>query len=67
MPRESNLEVKVGAFVVVAVIALVAFIFSISDFSALFQKGTTLKAVFQYGRARSWVLSQVLGLKNRAS
>ena len=48
MPRESNLEVKVGAFVLVAIIALVVFIFSISDFSSLFQKGTTLKAVFQY-------------------
>lgn len=48
MPRESHLEVKVGAFVLLAIAALVAFIFSISDFSSLFQKGTTLKVVFQY-------------------
>lgn len=48
MPRESNLEIKVGMFVVAALVCLVAFIFSISDFSALFQKGSSLRAVFQY-------------------
>ncbi|MBF0122441.1 MAG: MCE family protein [Candidatus Omnitrophica bacterium] len=48
MPRESNLEVKVGAFVVVAIIALVAFVFTISDFSALFQKGMAFRVTFQY-------------------
>ncbi len=47
MPKESNLELKVGAFVVTAFIFLSAFIFSISDFSA-FQKGENLKIVFGF-------------------
>ena len=47
MPKELNLELKVGAFVVIAVVALVGFVFSISDFSA-FQRGTTYTVVFKY-------------------
>lgn len=47
MPKESNLELKVGAFVVTAFIFLSAFIFSISDFSA-FQKGENLKVIFGF-------------------
>ncbi|HLD69974.1 MAG TPA: MlaD family protein [Candidatus Omnitrophota bacterium] len=47
MPKESNLELKVGAFVVSAFILLTAFIFSISDFSA-FQKGENLKVIFGF-------------------
>jgi phospholipid/cholesterol/gamma-HCH transport system substrate-binding protein len=47
MPKELNLEVKVGAFVVIAVVAIVGFVFSISDFST-FQKGTTYTVIFQY-------------------
>ncbi|MBF0569318.1 MAG: MCE family protein [Candidatus Omnitrophica bacterium] len=47
MPRESNLEVKVGIFVVAAIVTIVVFIFSISDFS-IFQKGSTFHVVFNY-------------------
>ena len=47
MPKESNLELKVGAFVVTAFILLTGFIFSISDFSA-FQKGENLKVIFGF-------------------
>lgn len=47
MPKESNLELKVGAFVVTAFIFLIAFIFSISDFST-FQKGENFKIVFGF-------------------
>ena len=47
MPKESNLELKVGAFVLVAFILLTAFIFSISDFSA-FQKGENFKSIFGF-------------------
>ncbi|MBF0619778.1 MAG: MCE family protein [Candidatus Omnitrophica bacterium] len=47
MPKETNLEMKVGLFVVAAVVCLVAFIFSISDFS-VFKVGTPLRVVFSY-------------------
>ena len=47
MPRESDLELKVGAFVVAAIICLVTFIFSISDFS-VFHGGTILRVTFSY-------------------
>ena len=47
MPKESNLEVKVGAFVVTAIVCLVIFIFSISDFS-VFRKGVIYRVAFQY-------------------
>ena len=47
MPKGLNLEMKVGMFVVIAVLALVAFVFSISDFS-VFQQGTTYTVIFQY-------------------
>ena len=47
MPKESNLELKVGAFVLAAFILLTIFIFSISDFSA-FQKGENLKVIFGF-------------------
>ncbi|HOW35141.1 MAG TPA: MlaD family protein [Candidatus Omnitrophota bacterium] len=47
MSKESNLELKVGAFVLLGIIALAAFIFSISDFSFL-EKGKRMKAVFGF-------------------
>ncbi|NTV29286.1 MAG: MCE family protein [Candidatus Omnitrophica bacterium] len=47
MPRESNLELKVGIFIVLAIACLVAFIFSISDFS-IFKGGRVYRAVFTY-------------------
>jgi phospholipid/cholesterol/gamma-HCH transport system substrate-binding protein len=47
MPRESDLEMKIGFFVVIAVVCLVAFIFSISDFS-VFRGGTVYHVVFGY-------------------
>lgn len=47
MPKESNLEVKVGAFVLAALVCLVVFIFSISDFS-IFKKGENYRVMFQF-------------------
>lgn len=47
MPKETDLEVKVGAFVVAAIACLVVFIFSISDFS-VFRKGAAFRIVYQY-------------------
>ncbi len=47
MPKEKDLEVKVGAFVLASIVCLVAFIFSISDFS-VFRKGVAYRVVFQY-------------------
>ncbi|MBF0331334.1 MAG: MCE family protein [Candidatus Omnitrophica bacterium] len=47
MPRESNLEMKVGIFVVAAIVCLVAFVFSISDFS-VFKKGDSYRVMFTY-------------------
>ena len=47
MPKESNLEVKVGAFVLVALVCLVGFVFSISDFS-IFKKGESYRVMFQF-------------------
>jgi phospholipid/cholesterol/gamma-HCH transport system substrate-binding protein len=47
MPKELNLEMRVGMFVFIAILALVAFVFSISDFS-VFQQGTTYTVIFQY-------------------
>jgi phospholipid/cholesterol/gamma-HCH transport system substrate-binding protein len=47
MPRESNLEMKVGVFVVASVFCLVAFVFSISDFS-IFKKGDGYRVMFTY-------------------
>ncbi len=47
MPKETNLEFKVGLFVLVALVALTVFIFSISD-SSVFEKGKTLRVVFDF-------------------
>lgn len=47
MPKEKNLEFKVGLFVLIALIGLSFFIFSITD-SPLFEKGKSLKAVFSF-------------------
>ncbi len=47
MPKVDDLEFKVGAFVAASVLALVAFVFSISDFS-VFQKGTQRTVIFQF-------------------
>ncbi len=47
MPRESNLEMKVGVFVMMATLCLVAFVFSISDFS-IFKKGDSYRVMFNY-------------------
>ncbi len=47
MPKESNLELKVGSFVLIALICLVWFIFSVND-TSIFEKGTSLKAIFGF-------------------
>ena len=47
MPKESDLEVKVGAFVLAAIVCLVGFVFSISDFS-VFKKGESYQVMFQF-------------------
>ncbi len=47
MPKESNLELKVGVFVIMALLLLAGFIFSISDFS-VFEKGQNLEVVFGF-------------------
>ena len=47
MPKESNLELKVGVFMLVALIALSVFIFSVSDSNVL-AKGKSLKVVFGF-------------------
>ncbi len=47
MPKESGLEFKVGLFVVISIVTLVAFIFSISDFS-IFKGGRTYRVMFNY-------------------
>ncbi|MEI6437945.1 MAG: MlaD family protein [Candidatus Omnitrophota bacterium] len=47
MPKESSLELKVGAFVVLALICLMGFVFAVSDFS-FFEKGDDYAAVFSY-------------------
>jgi phospholipid/cholesterol/gamma-HCH transport system substrate-binding protein len=47
MPKESNLEVRVGAFVLVAILCLVGFVFSISDFS-VFKKGESYSVMFRF-------------------
>jgi phospholipid/cholesterol/gamma-HCH transport system substrate-binding protein len=47
MPKESDLEVKVGAFVLAAIVCLVVFVFSISDFS-IFKKGESYRVMFQF-------------------
>lgn len=47
MPKEKNLEFKVGLFVLIALIGLSFFIFSITD-SPIFEGGKTFKAVFGF-------------------
>ena len=47
MPKEINLELKVGAFVLLAFVFLTAFIFSLSDFSA-FEKGVSMEVIFGF-------------------
>lgn len=47
MPKESNLEFKVGLFLLVAMAGLIVFIFSVSDSSVL-EKGKSLRVVFGF-------------------
>ncbi|MBF0387620.1 MAG: MCE family protein [Candidatus Omnitrophica bacterium] len=47
MPKESGLELKVGAFVVLALVCLLGFVFAVSDFS-FFEKGENYTAEFTY-------------------
>ena len=47
MPKESNLEFKVGLFVFIALAVLTVFVFSISDTSFL-EKGKTMDVVFEF-------------------
>ncbi len=47
MPKESSLELKVGAFVAVALICLIGFVFSVSDFS-FFEKRDEYSVIFSY-------------------
>jgi phospholipid/cholesterol/gamma-HCH transport system substrate-binding protein len=47
MPKESNLEFKVGLFMLAALVGLTAFIFSVSDSNVL-EKGKSLRVVFGF-------------------
>jgi len=47
MPEESKLELKVGLFMMIALIALTIFIFSVTD-STVFEEGKSLKVVFGF-------------------
>ena len=47
MPKESNLEFKVGLFVVLALIGFTIFIFSISD-TSVFERGKSIKIIFGF-------------------
>ena len=47
MPKETKLELKVGLFVLVALIGLGIFVFSIND-SAVFQKGKSITVIFEF-------------------
>lgn len=47
MPKEKHLEVKVGLFVLTALVGLAIFIFSVSDSSVL-KEGKTIRVVFNY-------------------
>ena len=47
MAKESGLELKVGAFVLAAIICLIGFVFSVSDFS-FFERGDDYTAIFNY-------------------
>jgi len=47
MTKETNLEFKVGGFVLVAIVCLAVFVFSVGD-QTFFSKGTMFRAVFQF-------------------
>lgn|SRR6185503_3652446 len=47
MPKETNLEYKVGIFILVGLIALTVYIFSISD-KAVFEGGKSVRVVFGF-------------------
>lgn len=47
MPKERNLEFRVGVFVIVAFLCLMTFVFSIGD-SSIFEKGKIYRIVFEY-------------------
>jgi phospholipid/cholesterol/gamma-HCH transport system substrate-binding protein len=47
MPRESNLEFKVGLFVLIALVGLIMFIFSVND-STVLEKGKSVRVVFGF-------------------
>ncbi len=47
MPKESNLEIKVGMFVVVGIILLTAFVFSVGG-SSFLREGKTVRVVFEF-------------------
>ena len=47
MPKESNLEFKVGLFMLISLVGLIIFIFSVSDSSVL-DKGKSVRVVFGF-------------------
>ncbi len=47
MPKESNLEFKVGLFMLISLVGLVIFIFSVSD-SSILEKGKSVRVVFGF-------------------
>jgi len=47
MPKESNLEFKVGLFMLISLVGLIMFIFSVSDSSVL-DKGKSIRVVFGF-------------------
>ena len=47
MPKESNLEFKVGLFMLISLVGLIIFIFSVSD-SSILEKGKSVRVVFGF-------------------
>lgn len=47
MPKETSLEFKVGSFMLIGLLALIAFIFKVSD-STVLEKGKSIKVVFGF-------------------
>jgi len=47
MPKESNLEFKVGLFILISLVGLIMFVFSVSDSSVL-DKGKSIRVIFEF-------------------
>ena len=62
MPKESNLEFKVGIFVLLAFIGLTFFIFSVND-SSVFEEGQNVKVVFGFDYQHQAIITDVIPQK----